>query len=84
MLAGLKGRAVGDFPTDEVAMRSLTVRGVRASGHRSVEQAVRLLESGRVPVARMHTHHFALADAADAVLTLGSPDAGAIAVTIEP
>ena len=87
VLAGLKGPGgrIPGFPTDEVAMRWQTIKGVRAVDYRSFRQAVRLIESGRVPVQRLHTHSFALEDAAAAVrtLTASSPDP-AIAITIEP
>lgn len=85
VLAGLKSRGVPDFPTDEIAMRPLTIRGVRAVDHRSFRQAVALIESGRQPLERLHTHHFPLADAGAAIRTLtASAERAAIAITIEP
>lgn len=85
VLAGLKGPGgVSGFPTDEVALRTLTVRGVRAVDHQSFRLAVRLIESGRLPLERMHTHHFPLVRAAEAVQALADPAAGAIAITVEP
>lgn len=87
VLAGIKGRGRGvpDFPTDEVAMRFQTIRGVRAVDYRSFRQAIRLIESGEAPVERLHTHHFPLESAAEAVRTLiGHGDRPAISVTIEP
>ena len=41
--------------------------GVTARGY---EAAIRLIESGRVPVERMHTHDFALEDADYAIRML--------------
>ncbi len=87
VLAGLKGRGnhVPGFPSDEVAMRYQTIRGVRAVDYRSFRQAVRLIESGRVPVERLHTHHFPLEEAERAVRTLAdSGQHGAISITVEP
>jgi threonine dehydrogenase-like Zn-dependent dehydrogenase len=86
VLAGLKGRnRVPDFPSDELAVRALTVRGVRAVDYRSFQRAIALLESGSVPVERLHTHAFALEQAEQAVRTLaGELEPGAISVTIEP
>lgn len=85
VLAGLKGRGVPDFPTDEIAMRRLTIRGVRAVDHRSFRQAIALIESGRLPLERLHTHHFPLAEAGDAIRTLAaSAERAAIAITVEP
>jgi threonine dehydrogenase-like Zn-dependent dehydrogenase len=85
VLAGLKGPGgVPGFPTDEVAMRWQTIKGVRAVDRGSFQRAVRLLESGRLPVEQLHTHSFPLEDAADAVRALTDPATQAIAITIEP
>ena len=71
VLAGVKGfKAVEGFVSDLVVMKEIRILGaigVTASGYRS---AIRLLESGRVPVERMHTHNFALSDAELAIKTL--------------
>ena len=40
------------------------------------DAAIRLIESGRVPLERMHTHDFALADAERAIQMLGGEIAG--------
>ena len=37
---------------------------------RALARAITLIESGRVPLAKMHTHDFALADAERAIRTL--------------
>jgi threonine dehydrogenase-like Zn-dependent dehydrogenase len=86
VLGGLKGRGNGvpGFPVDDVAMRRLRIVGVRAVDHRSFRNAVRLLERAPRFLERMHTHHFPLDAAADAVRALTDPTAGAIAITIEP
>jgi threonine dehydrogenase-like Zn-dependent dehydrogenase len=87
VLAGLKGRDNGipGFPSDEVAMRYQTIKGVRAVDYQSFEQAIRVIESGRVPIGRLHTHHFPLEQALDAVRTLNTPaDRASISITIEP
>jgi len=42
----------------------------------SYAAAIRLIESGRVPVERMHTHDFALGDAAHAIELLAGEVAG--------
>lgn len=86
VLAGLKGpgRSVPGIVTDDIALRRLTVRGVRAVDPAGFRAAIALLESGRVPAARLCTHHFALDDAAEAIRTLQDPGAGAIAVSVGP
>jgi threonine dehydrogenase-like Zn-dependent dehydrogenase len=71
VLAGVKGfRPVPDFVSDKIVLKEVTVRGaigVTSSGYRN---AIRLLESRRVPVERMHTHRFDLRDAELAIRTL--------------
>ena len=86
VLAGIKDRAgISGFPVNDVAMRYLTLRGVRSVTYRSYQRAVRLIEEGRVPFEALHTHHFALEDAAEAVRTLSEAgEQQAIAITVEP
>lgn len=71
VLAGVKGfKAVDNFVSDLVVMKEINIRGaigVTSSGYRS---AIRLIESGRVPLELMHTNDFALADAELAIRTL--------------
>jgi len=71
VLAGVKGfKAVENFVSDLVVLKEINIKGaigVTSSGYRS---AIRLIESGRVPVERMHTHNFDLADAELAIRTL--------------
>jgi len=71
VLAGVKGfRPVPDFVSDKIVLKEVCVRGaigVTSSGYRS---AIRLLESRRVPVERMHTHRFDLREAELAIRTL--------------
>lgn len=85
VLAGLKGAAgIDGFPSDEVAVKALTLRGVRGVDRRSFRRAIRLIEAAHRPLDRLHTHHFPLEAAAAAVQTLGDPAARAVAVTVEP
>ena len=86
VLAGLKGpHKVDAFPSDDVVVRMLEIRGVRAVDYASFQQAIRVIERGLAPVERLHTHEFPLERAADAVRTLtGEAGSGAIHVTIEP
>jgi len=71
VLAGVKGfKAVDNFVSDLVVLKEINIKGaigVTSTGYKS---AIRLLESGRVPVERMHTHNFELADAELAIKTL--------------
>lgn len=71
VLAGVKGfKPVANFISDLIVMKEITIRGaigVTSSGYRS---AIRVIESGRVPLARMHTHDFKLEEAELAIRTL--------------
>lgn len=71
VLAGTKGfKAIPDFVSDKIVLKELSIQGaigVTSSGYR---KAIALLESGRTPIAKMHTHDFALEDAELAIRTL--------------
>jgi len=53
-----------------VVVKELTLIGAFGVTVRGYESAIRLIESGRVPLERMHTHDFALEDAERAIRTL--------------
>jgi threonine dehydrogenase-like Zn-dependent dehydrogenase len=86
VLGGVKGHTVPDFPSDKIVLRGITVigaRGVTAPGYR---EALSIIDSGALPVDRMRTHQFALADAELAIQTLAGEIEGedAINVVIRP
>ena len=71
VLAGVKGfKNVPDFVSDLIVVKEVTIRGVFGVTQRSYDAAIRLIESGRVPLEKMHTHDFALEDAELAIRTL--------------
>lgn len=71
VLAGVKGfKPIDQFISDKIVLKEIRVQGaigVTSSGYRA---AIRLIESGRVPIEKMHTHDFALRDAETAIRTL--------------
>ena len=71
VLAGVKGfKPVDNFVSDLIVMKEIQIQGaigVTSTGYRA---AIRLLESGRVDVAKMHTHNFDLREAERAIKTL--------------
>ncbi len=72
VLAGIKGfKAVPDFVSDLAVVKEATIHGAFGVTARSYDAAIRLIEAGRVPLARMHTHEFPLAEAERAIQTLG-------------
>lgn len=77
VLAGVKGfKAVPDFVSDLIVVKEATVVGAFGVTAPAYDAAIRLIESGRVPLARMHTHDFGLADAERAIQMLGGEIAG--------
>jgi threonine dehydrogenase-like Zn-dependent dehydrogenase len=88
VLAGLKGtnRPIPGFVSDKVVMKSVTIKGVLGVDSPAYEQAIRIIESGQYPLDRMHTHDFALAEAATAVRTLAGeiPGTEPTHITIRP
>jgi threonine dehydrogenase-like Zn-dependent dehydrogenase len=71
ILAGTKGFApIPDFVSDKIVLKEISVRGaigVTSSGYTA---AIRLIESGRLPLAKLHTHDFPLREAERAIRTL--------------
>ncbi len=77
VLAGVKGfKAVPDFVSDLIVMKEIQIMGAFAVTSAGYEAAIRLIESGRVPLASMHTHDFALPDTERAIQTLAGEIAG--------
>lgn len=72
VLAGVKGfEPIPGFVSDKAVLKELSIQGaigVTSSGYRS---AIRLIESGRRPVERLHTHDFPLEQAERAIRMLG-------------
>ncbi len=77
VLAGIKGFIpVPDFVSDLIVVKEATIHGAFGVTAPAYDAAIRLIESGRVPLERMHTHDFALADADLAIRTLAGEVAG--------
>ncbi len=71
VLAGVKGfKPIPDFISDKIVMKEISVRGAIGVTSTGYTAAIRLIESGKVPLAEMHTHDFKLRDAELAIRTL--------------
>jgi len=71
VLAGVKGmKEVPGFVSDKVVLKELTIKGAMGVTWSAYDSAIRLIESGSVPIEKMHTHNFALEDAELAIRTL--------------
>ncbi|MBV9382581.1 MAG: zinc-binding dehydrogenase [Streptosporangiaceae bacterium] len=86
VLAGLKGGRNIELPTDMIINKAITVLGAFSVDSRAYAEAIRLIESGRFPLERMHTHTFGLDDVARAIETLAGeiPGEEAVHVAIMP
>ena len=86
VLAGLKGGRPVELPTDLLINKSLTVMGAFSVDSRAYAEAIRLIETGRFPLERMHTHTFGLEDVPRAIETLAGevPGENAVHVAIMP
>ncbi|MDR7422170.1 MAG: zinc-binding dehydrogenase [Armatimonadota bacterium] len=85
VLAASKHGATGGLLTDLIVRHELTVRGVRGRDFQSVEDALRIIRSGRYPLERLRTHTFPLAEADRALRVQGErADPSAIHVVVSP
>jgi threonine dehydrogenase-like Zn-dependent dehydrogenase len=86
VLAGLKGGQAVELSTDVIINKALIVMGAFSVDSRAYAEAIRLIETGRFPLARMHTHTFGLADVSLAIETLAGevPGEDAVHVAIVP
>jgi threonine dehydrogenase-like Zn-dependent dehydrogenase len=57
-------------------VKEATIMGAFGVTRRSYEAAIRLIESGRVPLRKLHTHDFGLGDAEQAIQTLAGELSG--------
>lgn len=75
--AGLTGSGrLTSLPMDYITINEIRIQGVFAHTVRSVDAAIKLVESGRYPVERMVTHHFSLDQVETAVRTAGREKEG--------
>lgn len=71
VLAGVKGRIpVPDFISDLVVGKEITIFGALGVTSKGYKSAIRLIESGTIPLEKMHTHDFPLEDTELAIQTL--------------
>ncbi|MCW3005302.1 MAG: hypothetical protein JWQ20_4600 [Conexibacter sp.] len=68
---GKHGRSVSEFPSDDLLIKEVTIKGVYGRDSRSVATAITIIESGVLPLAAMCTHSYDLADADAALRALG-------------
>jgi len=75
VIAGLKGPATTiDLPLGTIVLRRLTVTGPLSKTQRSLEAAVRAVESGRLPLEKLTTRSYPLRGLAASIEALRSAD----------
>ncbi len=87
VLAGTKGpKPVDNLFSDKIVTREIRVQGAMGVDFRAYRPAVRLIESRRYPLEKMHTHTVALADAERAIKLLAGevPGEDAIHIVLKP
>jgi threonine dehydrogenase-like Zn-dependent dehydrogenase len=85
LAASKHARPVGGFQHDLAVRKELRILGVRGHDHRSVEQAIELIGSGRLPLRLLSTDRFGLDQVDHALQVAGARlDPAAIHVSITP
>jgi len=68
VLAGVKGfKPIPEFVSDKIVMKEIRVSGAIGVTSSAYRAAIRLIESGKTPIAKMHTHDFGLRAAERAI-----------------
>jgi threonine dehydrogenase-like Zn-dependent dehydrogenase len=86
-LAGVKGtHRVTDLRIDAIMEKSARILGTKGSPWRATEAAIRMIESGRLPLEKLHTHTIPLEQTEQALRILAGevPGEQPIHITIEP
>ena len=84
VLAGLKGGKAVELVTDRLINKGLTVRGAFGVNADAYIEAIRIIESGRFPLEKMHSGKYELADTEAAIQSLADGDAIHVCVCPEP
>ncbi|MCH7484946.1 MAG: zinc-binding dehydrogenase [Chloroflexi bacterium] len=83
VLAGTKGqKPVADFFSDRVVLKELTLLGALGVDYDGYDRAVRLIESAKYPLEKMHTHTMPLDEAGRAIDMLAGKIPGEEAIHI--
>ncbi|MGH0029675.1 MAG: zinc-dependent alcohol dehydrogenase, partial [Myxococcota bacterium] len=61
---------IPDFVSDKIVMKEIQIRGAIGVTSKGYQSAIRLIESRKYPVEKMHTHDFPLREAELAIRTL--------------
>ena len=87
VVAGLKGQRVArEVPVDDIIYKELSIRGVLSMSVDDTFRAIDVIESGRYPFDKMHTHTFPIEQAEDAIHALAGaiPGVNPVHIAITP
>jgi threonine dehydrogenase-like Zn-dependent dehydrogenase len=86
VLAGLKGGKEVPLVTDLIINRALTVVGAFGVDATAYAEAIRIIESRRFPLEKLHTHTFGLQDTVRAIEVLAGevPGEAGVHVSVHP
>ena len=71
------------FTPDAVIQKGATVVGAFGVDSRAYKEAIAIIESGRFPLEKLHTHSFSLEQTPHAIETLQT-DSDAVCVCVQP
>ncbi len=84
VLAGLKAGRPIELVTDRLINKGITVAGAFSVGAEAYLEAIRIIESGRFPLERMHSGKFELADTEAAIQDLADGHGVHVCVCPDP
>ncbi|GAA1804860.1 zinc-dependent alcohol dehydrogenase [Nesterenkonia flava] len=86
VLAGLKAGREIPLVTDSIIQRGITIKGAFGVDAPAQRKAIEIIESGRFPLEKLHTHTFGLDQVGEAIDTLAGKtgDGNAIHVSVHP
>lgn len=86
ILAGVKGKPVPQLASDKIVFKEIRVQGAMGVDFKAYKPAIRIIESGRYPLEKMHTHTLPLEKAEYGIKLLAGQIAGeeAIHVALKP
>lgn len=86
VMAGLKHGSPPVLHTDTLIYNEIKVQGVNAQSFDAYDRSIKMLESNKYDLGRIHTHSFGLDKAEEAIRTLAGeyPDRKAINISLVP
>jgi len=86
ILAGVKAKPVPMLASDKIIFKEIRVQGALGVDFKAYAPAIRLIESGRYPLAKMHTHTLPLEKAEYGIKLLAGqiPGEEAIHIALKP